>query len=118
MESVEKFDIKTILPLPFYLSQLLMKKQLLTIAIIALSIISLTFADIYTTELQTAYDYAYSIGITTQPSIDGANMYGSLIRSHMAKMMVNYSREVLGITPDTSLPCAFTDIANESTELK
>jgi hypothetical protein len=36
----------------------------------------------------------------------------------MAKMMVNYSKEVLGITPDTSLPCAFTDIAGESAELK
>jgi hypothetical protein len=95
-----------------------MKKQLLTIAIITLSVISLTFADTYTTELQDAYDYAYSIGITTQPSIDSANMYGSLIRAHMAKMLVNYAKEVLGATPDTSLPCNFTDIGAQSQELQ
>lgn len=95
-----------------------MKKQLLTIAIITLSVISLTFADTYTTEIQDAYDYAYSIGITTQPSIDSANMYGSLIRAHMAKMMVNYAEKVLGKTPDYLLPCSFSDISDQSTELK
>lgn len=77
-----------------------------------------TFAQEYTSELQTAYNYAYSIGITTQGSIDSANMFGSLIRSHMAKMMVNYAKNILGIQPDTSLSCTFTDIANQSTELK
>lgn len=29
----------------------------------------------YSDELQGAYDYAYGIGITTQSSIDSANMY-------------------------------------------
>ena len=72
----------------------------------------------YSDELEGAYDYAYGIGITTQSSIDTANMYGSLIRSHMAKMMVNYAVEVLGQTPDTSLACEFTDIANQSDELR
>ncbi len=72
----------------------------------------------YSDELQGAYDYAYSIGITTQGTIDTANMYGSLIRSHMAKMMVNYAKEVLGQTPDTSIVCEFTDIANQSEELQ
>ncbi len=72
----------------------------------------------YSDELEGAYDYAYSIGITTQPTIDSANMYGNLIRSHMAKMMVNYAKEVLGKTPDTSLTCEFTDIANQSEELQ
>ena len=78
----------------------------------------MTSAETYTTELQSAYTYAHSIGITTMPSIDAANMYGNLIRSHMAKMMVNYAKEVLGKTPDTSLACNFTDVAWESTELK
>jgi hypothetical protein len=36
----------------------------------------------------------------------------------MAKMMVNYGREILSIVPDSSLACDFTDIANESAELK
>lgn len=72
----------------------------------------------YSSELQGAYDYAYGIGITTQSSIDNADMYGTLIRSHMAKMMSNYATEVLGQTPDTSLACDFTDVGNETTELQ
>ena len=71
----------------------------------------------YSDEFEGAYDYAYGIGITTQSNIDIADMYGSLIRSHMAKMMVNYATEVLGRTPDTSKECAFIDIANETEEL-
>jgi hypothetical protein len=75
-------------------------------------------ATTYSDELQGAYDYAYGIGITTQSSIDTANMYGTLIRSHMAKMMVNYAEEVLGMTPDTSLNCNFTDVATQTEELQ
>lgn len=75
-------------------------------------------AENYTTELQSAYTYAHSIGITTMPSIDAADMYGNLIRSHMAKMMVNYSKNVLGKTPDTSVSCNFTDVAGQSAELQ
>lgn len=95
-----------------------MKKIFLIISLLAVVLASITTAESYTTELQGAYNYAFTIGITTQGSIDSANMYSSLIRAHMAKMMVNYGKEVLGIIPDTSLPCTFTDIANESTELK
>jgi len=71
----------------------------------------------YSDELQGAYDYAYEIGITTQDSIDSANMMGGLIRSHMAKMMSNYATDVLGLTPDTSVECDFNDVANQSAEL-
>jgi hypothetical protein len=69
-------------------------------------------------ELQSAYNYAQSVGITSMPTIESANMNGNLIRSHMAKMMVNYAKNVLGKIPNTSLSCNFTDIANQSTELK
>ncbi len=72
----------------------------------------------YSNELQGAYDYAYGIGITTQSSIDSANMYGSLLRSHMAKMMVNYATEVKGMTPDTTKTCTFTDVANQTEEMQ
>jgi hypothetical protein len=72
----------------------------------------------YSSELEGAYDYAYEIGITTQGSIDSANMYGQLIRAHMAKMMVNYAEDVLGLTPDTSEDCAFTDVASQTDELQ
>jgi hypothetical protein len=66
----------------------------------------------YSDELQGAYDYAYGNGITTQSSIDTANMYGSLTRVAMAKMMANYAIEVLGQTPDTSLDCTFPDVSS------
>lgn len=65
----------------------------------------------YSDELQGAYDYAYGNGITTQSSIDTANMYGSLTRVAMAKMMANYAIEVLGQTPDTTKECSFPDVS-------
>jgi hypothetical protein len=72
----------------------------------------------YSAELQWAYDYAYQIGITTVPSIDNADMKWTLIRSHMAKMMVNYARWVLNKVADTSIICNFTDILNQTEELR
>ena len=65
----------------------------------------------YSDELQGAYDYAYGNGITTMSSIENANMYGSLTRVAMAKMMANYAIEVLGQTPDTSKVCEFPDVS-------
>ncbi len=61
------------------------------------------------TELLDAYAYAYSIGITTQSTFAQADMQGSLLRMHMAKMMVNYDLKVLHLTLDTGLVCAFQD---------
>lgn len=75
-------------------------------------------ASSYSSELQGAYDYAYGVGITTQSSIDSANLYGSLLRGPMAKMMSNYAKEVLGKTPDTSKACAFNDVSNETQEIQ
>jgi len=106
----------------FYYYMKNFKKLFSIIAIVAMAATSVPTATLgaasYSDELQGAYDYAYGIGITTQSSIDSANMYGSLIRSHMAKMMVNYATEVLGQTPDTNVTCEFTDVANESDELQ
>lgn len=45
-------------------------------------------------------------------------MEGQLIRSHMAKMMVNYAVRVLDRQPDANKVCEFNDITNESTELQ
>ena len=95
-----------------------MKKTLFTISLLVVSLVSISYAETYTPELENAYSYAYSIGITTQWSIDSANMYGSLIRSHMAKMMVNYAKQVLGQEPNTALNCSFTDVGNQSSELR
>ncbi len=81
-----------------------------------ISLWNITYAQ--NSEMQSAYEYAYRIGITTMPTIEQANMQGNLIRAHMAKMMVNYAKNVLGKTPDTSKSCRFDDINNQSQELK
>lgn len=94
-----------------------MKRLLLTVAIITLSSASLKAAA-YSSELQQAYNYAYTVGITTQQTIESANMNGTLIRSHMAKMMVNYAMTVLGKRPDTTIPCRFSDIDKETEDMQ
>ena len=68
------------------------------------------FAASYSQELQDAYDWAYSKGVTTQSPIDNANMYGAITRAEMAKMLSVYATEVLGYEADTSKACNFTDI--------
>jgi len=88
-----------------------------TLAMCSTLVPTASFAAGFSDELQGAYEYAYGMGITTQGSIDSANMYGTLIRSHMAKMMVNYAKE-LGQTADTSVEVNFTDVADQSTELQ
>lgn len=124
----DKFDIKTF-ETKFCVSFILylhymknFKKLFASVAIVAMlsTAVPTTVlgAASYSDELQGAYDYAYGIGITTQSSIDTANMYGSLLRSHMAKMMVNYAKEVKGMTPDTTKTCNFTDVANQTDELQ
>ena len=51
-------------------------------------------------------------------SIKEANMEGNLIRSNMAKMMVNYAINVLGKTLNTGAVCTFTDMAYQTSEMK
>lgn len=72
----------------------------------------------FSVELNNAYLYAYDIGITTIPTIQKANITWSLIRAHMAKMMVNYAIKVLNKYPEESSWCVFTDTASQSTEMK
>ena len=68
------------------------------------------FGATYSDELKEAYAYAYTNGITTMKTIDNADMYGSLTRVAMAKMIANYATTVLWLTPDTSAKCTFTDV--------
>jgi hypothetical protein len=75
------------------------------------------FGATYSEELQGAYDWAYSKGVTTMSSIDNANMYGAITRAEMAKMLSVYAMEVLGMTPDTSKACSFTDIESVKGDL-
>jgi len=72
----------------------------------------------YSPELNDAYLYAFHLWITTIPTILKADMEWVLIRSHMAKMMVNYAIKVLNKQPDLTLACNFNDIGDETTELQ
>jgi hypothetical protein len=55
----------------------------------------------FSPELNAAYLYAYNIGITTQSTVQQADLTGSLIRKHLAKMISNFAIKELGKTPNT-----------------
>ena len=74
------------------------------------------FAATYSTELQEAYNWAYSKSITTMSPIDNANMYGAITRAELAKMLANWAKDK-GQTPDTSKACNFTDTASVKGDL-
>lgn len=65
----------------------------------------------YSKELNLAYLYAYNMWITTMPNIFKADLEWKLIRSHMAKMMVQWSKKVLGVKANTGINCKFDDIS-------
>lgn len=72
----------------------------------------------FTTEINNAYLYAYNLGIVSSPTILWADMEGKLIRSHMAKMIVNYAIKVMWLKPDTTKTCSFGDIGNQASDLQ
>ena len=51
------------------------------------------------TELRDAYTYAYLRGMTTQPTIQQADLHRGLTRAEMAKMMSVFAVKVLGKAP-------------------
>ena len=71
----------------------------------------------YGAELDEAYAYAYSMGVTTQYPIENANMYGAITRAEMAKMIANWAEKVLGVRADTSASCNFNDTASVQGDL-
>lgn len=70
---------------------------------------SIVGAASYGAELQGAYEYAFSKGITTMTSIDNANMYGELTRGQLAKMIANWAEQEKGVKADETQVCSFTD---------
>lgn len=72
----------------------------------------------YSTEMNTAYLWAFHYGITTMPTIQQANMWSKLTRAHMAKMISVFAIRVAHLTPNTGMHCNFTDISTQSNELK
>jgi hypothetical protein len=58
------------------------------------------------------------MGITTTENIDAADMLGSIMRKHMAKMISQYATNVLKMKPNTSKKCVFNDMKNEEKEMQ
>ena len=67
----------------------------------------------YTEEFPEAYTWAYSYSITTQPTIETANMYWEITRIELSKMISNYAINVLNKQVDTSKKCEFDDISEK-----
>ena len=65
----------------------------------------------YSAELNLAYLYAYNMWITSMDNIVDANMEWNLIRSHMAKMLVERAINVRWLEADTEITCDFDDIS-------
>jgi len=75
--------------------------------------LSVSFAKEYSFEEKEAYNYSYWNYITTVSSIDSADMWWNLTRIAMAKMISNYAINILGLVPDTSKNCFFSDVSND-----
>jgi hypothetical protein len=72
----------------------------------------------YTDEINKAYLYAYRASITTIWDINRADMMWSLLRKHMAKMIVNYAINIIWKIPDDSVNCNFVDMDYEDSEMQ
>lgn len=69
-------------------------------------------------ELVGAYVFSFDVGVTTVKDICQADMYGPVIRKHLAKFLSMYAINVLDMKPDLTRTCSFTDMANQSFEMQ
>ena len=88
-------------------------KKLIILAISLLAFgFSLTKAE-YSKDFKEAYTRAFNNSITTQPTIDKANMNWDITRIELSKMISNYAIKTLKKKWDTSKKCVFTDVTPE-----
>ena len=72
----------------------------------------------YGTEVQTAYEYAYTNNVTTVDNIDAANPFGLATREQAAKQFVNIAKAINpAIVADDSADCSFVDLGNADATL-
>ncbi|MFA5747767.1 MAG: S-layer homology domain-containing protein, partial [Candidatus Absconditabacterales bacterium] len=72
----------------------------------------------FSTEITNAFDRAYGAGITTLCPIEKANVNGLVTRREMAKMISVFATKIMGLKPDTTRKCKYTDTSKESDEMK
>lgn len=89
-----------------------MKKLSLLISLLLIFCISFVKAG-YIDEYPEAYKRAFNNWITTQDTIEKANMYWEITRIELSKMISNYAINVLKKRQDLSKNCDFTDVSNE-----
>ena len=66
----------------------------------------------YSPELQQSYNRAYENWITTQDTIQKANMNWNLTRAELAKMISNYAINILWQQRDVNKVCKFDDVSD------
>jgi hypothetical protein len=69
-------------------------------------------------EFTDAYERAYTIGITTMAPICEANLDGKITRKQLAKMMTEFTVQIIKKQPNTKILCSFADTKNETPEMK
>lgn len=89
---------------------------LIGIAVIGLYAVSCVFA--YTQEEIEAYQWAYKYSITTQPSIEAANLNWNITRQAFSKMVVNYLENVVWVKKAVSNSCSFPDESKITSDLR
>lgn len=52
--------------------------------------------NVYSQEMQEAFDFAYGIGMTTHSDINRENMYGNITKTEMKKILNAFQKEVMG----------------------
>lgn len=88
-----------------------MKKFWLLISFLLIFCITFSKAG-YSDEYPESYSWAFKNWITTQPTIEKANMYWTITRIELSKMISNYAINILKKNPDTSKKCQFSDISD------
>lgn len=103
--------LNNILRVVFYISFCLkMRKSCCALIMLLFFVWIFCYGDNYSSELQSAYDWAYQNWVTTQDSIEKANMKWKITRAEMAKMMVWFSVNVMGNELPTWVLCSFDDV--------
>ena len=74
-----------------------------------IALCAISFVSAYTQEEISAYNWAYKNGITTQSTIDAANLNGKLTRQELSKMLTNYIENVAWARQTSYSSCSFTD---------
>ncbi len=69
-------------------------------------------------EIEGAYVFAHDHGLTTMPTCMTARTEDFLTRGEAAKMISNYAMNVLEMTPNTDMQCAFSDMTSVGSEMQ